>query len=62
MSGFWKQMDRRASISAYNYNLGDEANPEHIDLTKTNQYAAYEVKKLDVGDNVFIRAARPDDA
>ena len=50
-------MDRRASISAYNYNLGDEANPEHIDLTKTNQYAAYEVKKLDVGDNVFVRGS-----
>eukprot|EP00984_Skeletonema_dohrnii_P008678 scaffold3229_cov113-Skeletonema_dohrnii-CCMP3373.AAC.7 len=57
MSSFWKQMDRRVSISAYNYNLGDEANPEHIDLTKTNQYAAYEVKKLDVGDNVFIRGS-----
>lgn len=50
-------MDRRTSISAYNYNLGDEAKPEHIDLTKTNHYAAYEVKKLDVGDSVFVKTS-----
>ena len=49
-------MDRRTSIAAYDYyNLGDEAKSEHIDLSKTNDYAAYEVKKLDVGDNVFVR-------
>ena len=57
MSSFWKEMDRRTSISSYNYNLGDEAKPEHIDLTKTNQYAANEVKKLDVGDSVFVKTS-----
>ena len=50
-------MDRRSSISAYNYNLGDEAKAEHIDLTKSNQYAANEVKKLDVGDSVFVKTS-----
>jgi len=55
MSGFWKQMERRTSIAAYDYNLGDEAKSEHIDLTKTNHYAAYEAKKLDVGDHVFVK-------
>ncbi len=48
-------MDRRSSISAYNYSLGDEAKAEHIDFTKTNQYYAHEVKKLDVGHSVFIK-------
>ena len=57
MSSFWKELDRRTSISAYNYNLGDEAKPEHIDLTKTNEYAANEVKKLDVGDSVFVKTS-----
>lgn len=48
-------MERRTSIAAYDYNLGDEAKSEHIDLTKTNHYAAYEAKKLDVGDHVFVK-------
>ena len=55
MSEFWRQMDRRASISSYNYSVGDEAEPEHLDLTKTNELAADEVKKLDVGDSVFVK-------
>jgi hypothetical protein len=37
------------------YELGDEAKSEHIDHTKTNHYAAYEARKLRVGDNCFVK-------
>ena len=37
------------------YELGDEAKSEHIDRTKTNHYAAYEARKLRVGDNCFVK-------
>lgn len=37
------------------YQLGDEAKSAHIDHTKTNHYAAYEARKLRVGDNCFVK-------
>ena len=37
------------------YELGDEAKSEHIDHTKTIHYAAYEARKLRVGDNCFVK-------